>query len=480
MKKILLIDTNTTPFNEAFPVYPIGLDYIEGAIKKEGPYKTHILDLTRAGGPLSSPDFTQRKKKSLEIIKKILSGEHWDIIGLSLRNIDSTYPVGHGDPRLHYYLPDLLEYVDCVRACADKNAVIVLGGTAFSMMPEVFMERRRENGYGILGAAESSFPSVIGAVLAGEPVPRITRTATPGIGMLQNRSLIKKYMDMPVGESTFGIRTRLGCGQFCGYCPYPLISGPGQYLKGIDQVLEEIRLLRSVRREAGSGQPVRVMFADDIFNRPLAHAKEILRAMIEENEIPGSWHAYLDPKNIDEEFVELILRTNGWSRLVSAPASGGRSLRGYHFLFDIESGSSRMLKMIGKSFNMEDIMVSVNTFKKVARRFEEDPAVASVQFGFHVLLGYPGEDRESVKETCCLINELDPAHVQVQVGVRVYPKTRLAGETKGILWKTEEDLIKPLFADMNIHETLDWLKMYLHKRYTRIEQKGNMILINKA
>ncbi len=47
MANILLIDTNTTPFNEAFPVYPTGLDYLQGALKEKGMDEVHILDLTR-------------------------------------------------------------------------------------------------------------------------------------------------------------------------------------------------------------------------------------------------------------------------------------------------------------------------------------------------------------------------------------------------------------------------------------------------
>ena len=47
---ILLIDTNTTPFNEAYPVYPIGLDYLQGALKQSGFNNTRILDLRQAGG----------------------------------------------------------------------------------------------------------------------------------------------------------------------------------------------------------------------------------------------------------------------------------------------------------------------------------------------------------------------------------------------------------------------------------------------
>ena len=69
MKKILLIDTNTTPFNEAFPAYPTGLDYLQGALKEKGIEETRIVDLTRMGG-LTSSNFKARKKRSLDLIEK--------------------------------------------------------------------------------------------------------------------------------------------------------------------------------------------------------------------------------------------------------------------------------------------------------------------------------------------------------------------------------------------------------------------------
>ncbi len=35
-EKILLIDTNTTLFNEARPVYPLALDHLQGVLKQKG------------------------------------------------------------------------------------------------------------------------------------------------------------------------------------------------------------------------------------------------------------------------------------------------------------------------------------------------------------------------------------------------------------------------------------------------------------
>ena len=107
MPKILLIDANTTPFNEAIPVYPVGLDYVQGALKAAGFADTYLLDLRSAGGNL--PDYEQRRDVSLEILRRKLAEADWSIIGIGIRNIDSTYPPDPDQIDWHYYLPRIKE-----------------------------------------------------------------------------------------------------------------------------------------------------------------------------------------------------------------------------------------------------------------------------------------------------------------------------------------------------------------------------------
>ena len=237
--------------------------------------------------------------------------------------------------------------------------------------------------------------------------------------------------------------------------------------------------MKDLHANIRSIQPLRFMFADDIFNRPIGHAKAILKRMLEEDLIPDSWHAYLDPKNMDEEFIELIFRTNGWCQGMEKPAKYVRARRHFNLLFDIESGSDEMLKRIGKPFTIKDIIKSVNIYKRVAQGFLRKPEIASVRFGFHVLLGYPGENEATVRETCELINDLAPYQITVQTGVRIYPNTPLASETREILWRRDEDLIKPMFSDMDTDQVTSWFRRYLHKRYINVKPSGSMIFISE-
>lgn len=466
MARILLIDTNTTPFNEVYPVYPVGLDYLQGALKEAGFTETHILDLTRMGGPLDHLHLRNRKKISLELIHKALSEEHWDVVGLSLRNIDSTYPVGEGDAGLHYYLPDLLDYVNAVTKGPHSPTYTVLGGTAFTLMPEVFLENQPDHCFGVIGPGEK-FPELVGRLLNGGSPERMSSAPVSRIGTLQNGELIEKYLGIPTGQSTFGIRTRIGCGQRCSYCPYPVINGAEQILKAVDEVLAEITFLRGVIDRKGEGHLLQLMFADDIFNRPIEHAKAILKAVIENSLVPDSWSAYLDVKGIDEEFLDLVLRTNGWRQ------------ESFFFPFDIESGSPRILKNLGKPYRIEDILKAINAFSEIKKRYEKSSGFTSMEFGFHTLVGYPGEDEQSIRETCNLINETRPSRVAFQLGIRVYPNTPLAKETKGTLWHEEADLVKPLFSTIERSTLLGWLTRYLDPGYHGFFQKGNMIIAGR-
>lgn len=142
MAHILLIDTNTTPFNEAFPVYPIGPDYLQGAIAQAGLGQCEILDLTRLGRAMASSDIGRRGQISIRLITEGLAFGAWDVVALSLRNIDSNYPVLEGQEALHYYLPQLLAYLDAVQLGTGSSTAVLLGCTGFSIMPESFLAGR--------------------------------------------------------------------------------------------------------------------------------------------------------------------------------------------------------------------------------------------------------------------------------------------------------------------------------------------------
>ena len=111
-------------------------------------------------------------------------------------------------------------------------------------------------------------------------------------------------------------------------------------------------------------------FVDNTFNLPSLHAREICRRLIDE-ELDIRWWSILYPKDVDEELAELMARAGCEQVAVG-----------------FESGSERMLKSMNKKFTGQEV-------RQISKRFS-DHGIRQVGF---LLLGGPGETRESVEES---------------------------------------------------------------------------------
>jgi len=83
--------------------------------------------------------------------------------------------------------------------------------------------------------------------------------------------------------------------------------------------------------------------------------------------------------------------------------------------FGVDSGDKEMLRRLGRNFTPSDIKETV----RICR--QEGIAVM-----LDLLIGAPGETKESLKRTIETVKQSEPDCVGVAVGVRVYPGTPLA------------------------------------------------------
>ena len=462
---ILLIDTNTSFYNLAFPVYPLGMDYLQGSLLEKG-FEVQILDLSLAAGFEIGNQEEQREEKIWQALAKTMEGKKWDIIGVGIRNVDSTYQWNSSHDGFNYYLPTIQKYLHWINSFNREQSPIILGGSGFSMMPEEILGFLGEDYKGLVGPGERAFPEMVKGLVEGTALKRLSSDSHPAkIGTLQNIDLLKAY-SVYSPRASIGIRTKNGCGKQCHYCPYPQISGYSPVTKPLPDILKEIHFIRHL-----DGFPA-FMFTDDIFNSPLDHAKQVLRAMIEKGEIPETWHAYISPKEIDEEFVELVIESHGWNYPSQNASSTERTVI---FPFDLDSGSDRMLKKMGKDFTLDDVYRALQAFERVRQRLKS----LRLEKSYHFLLGYLGEDEESIRETCEFIRDTNPDKISVQVGIRIYPHTPLAQETQGILWQETQDLLKPIFIPVDRDKIIQWFVHYLPNQYILLNESGDMATFGK-
>jgi len=396
--RVLLISANTERMN-TLPL-PLGLACVAAASRKAG-HDAILLNLMFESDPAAA-------------IRDSIEGFHPEVIGISVRNIDDQNMAG---PK--FLLPPVQEVVSTCRSLSD--APIVVGGAGYSIFRKSAL-RYLGADMGIHGEGETVFPALLNRIAKGAPV-----SGLPGLDLPGQRptgsTFARNLDDLPLPEpglwipavanrSEFWVpaQSRRGCPLNCSFCSTSAIEGwpirrhsPKTVVKWLEQ------LVASGLRHFN--------FVDNTFNLPPYYAKALCRRILARRLDIDFW-CIIYPKWIDHELVQLMAQ------------AGCREVS-----LGFESGSERMLGNLNKRFKA----VEVTT---VAAMFAE----AGIYRRGFLLLGGPGETRESVEESLEFADSLDLDALKITVGLRIYPQTPLAATAlaEGVI-RPDEDLLSPTF-----------------------------------
>jgi radical SAM superfamily enzyme YgiQ (UPF0313 family) len=119
-----------------------------------------------------------------------------------------------------------------------------------------------------------------------------------------------------------------------------------------------------------------------------------------------------------------------------------------------ESGSERVLREMNKRFTPDDVRATSDVL-----------AAHGIRRAGFLLLGGPGETRETVEESIAFAESLHLDFLKVTVGVRVYPGTPLARRAvqDGMI-SGEDDLLFPRFY------LAHGLEPWIHERVAEFER----------
>jgi radical SAM superfamily enzyme YgiQ (UPF0313 family) len=395
--RILLISANRERM--PYPVAPLGLAYIAGALLAEG-HDCRAIDLCFSAD--IEGDLTQS-------VADFPPG----LIGISLRNLDNlTYP-----PSISY-LPELEETIAIVRRCTP--APIVIGGSGFSLAPLPLMQRLDVD-FGVVGEGEesmvelvqrlekkASFEGIPGVLIRGKdeflPPRPLDSFGIPARGVLDNERYLQE-------GGMANLQTKRGCPFACIYCTYPLLEGKRVRVRDVGEVVRE---LKDLQTEQGVDY---CYFVDDIFNYPPDYTEALLREMIAQG-VKMRWTAFVNPRFLTPEITPLMAK------------AGCQGVE-----LGVDSGSSKILSRYGKGFEIQDIINASQHCRK-----------ADLNFALYLLLGGPGEDEATLHDTFALMDRLDPTAVIIMLGIRIYPQTPLQEMAlqEGVI-KEDDDLLEPRF-----------------------------------
>ncbi len=394
MKKVLLISANM--MKKPYPVYPLGLDYVAGSLETR--YLTKILDMN---------EFS-----SLEALGEQVRQYAPDYIGLSIRNIDNTDTINSRG-----FLSDYQDLVGRIRQ--NSQATLILGGSGYTIFPLEFLHALNAD-YGIAGEGER-FPLLLDALENDADVSAIPGAVTKHTSQVDYQAwqgAMHRAFDPDATHTNYylsyggmlNLQTKRGCPFHCSYCTYPHIEGSKMRLFPPEDIARQARQLQ----DAGAKY---IFMTDSAFNASFEHSRLVADAFINAGlSIP--WGGF---------FAPTVPPADYYKRLADAGLT--------HVEFGTESMSNTMLKSLRKPFSTDDV------FKAHSNVLD-----AGLFIAHYFLLGGPGENEETLRETLIGVDRLEKAVFFFFCGIRIYPHTALyeTALREGQI-SASQNLLEPVF-----------------------------------
>ncbi len=397
--KTLLISSNTEWIN--MPTLPLGLALVAAATRRAG-HDVCFVDLLH-------------EKDPQQAVRRAISEHEPEVIGISVRNIDDQEM-----EKPHLLVRQVQPMIEECRA--SSNAPVVLGGPGYSIFPDEVLSYLGAD-YGISGDGEIVFPALLEEIRKGEDP-----SGLPGVHARGRKGAAEKefpddlnalplpgaelwsYVDPEIPDLWVPVQSRRGCPNDCSYCSTPLIQGRRIRSRPPRQVAE------SIEQMARAGFR-RFYFVDNSFNIPEPQALELCQ-LLRNLSMEIEWRCILYPHRVKENLIRSM-----------AEAGCVEVALGF------ESGCERILRRMNKRFTPGEVReISAMLASRGIRRI-----------GF-LLLGGPGETRDSVEESLAFADSLDLDLLRTTVGVRIYPGTPLArmAVEEGMI-DSRESLLSPRF-----------------------------------
>jgi tryptophan 2-C-methyltransferase len=418
--KILLVNTNRI----RPPIAPIALDYLAAALRTEG-HAVRMLDYNLAADCQAATAVA-------------FDGWRPDLIGLTFRNTDDCFFESGVS-----FVDILKDDIGRIRKFCDSP--IVVGGSGFAVKATAVLDACGAD-YGVHGDGEPAMcalaRAVTGQIQIAQVPGLIYRTAQQHSAADRGRAGARPSTDVttsmanrgragarpstqgfqpgtwhrnPVGYADLenlrlaardfvdnrtyfkfggqvGVETKRGCTGKCVYCADPIIKGSEIRTRLTADVVQELRNLLA--------QDIDYFhFCDSEFNLPASHATAVCRAIIDAGlRRDVHWYVYASPSAFSEKLM-ILMKHAGCAGIN----------------FGVDSGNDKMLAALGRDYDRSRLAEITHVCRDIG-----------ITVMFDLLLGGPGETRETLAETIDFMKQAAPDRVGVSLGIGVCPGTKFA------------------------------------------------------
>jgi len=405
--KIVLINPPTGfSYNPELSIsYPLGLMYIAATLEEKG-LAVKIIDFVN--------------DHNIGRMKKVIMDNKGDIFGISMLSDNRS---------------TAFSIINIIRKIY-KNAKVVLGGIHPTLFYKQILNTIDVDAI-FLGESELSFlryaiefkvakkdlkdiPGVAFRGTSGEIITTkntwvecIDKIPKPAFHLIE----LDQYKNS-VNEIDFHILTSRGCPFRCNFCSIPAIYKGRYRVHSVARVIEEMMIIQNFKKQG------RVMFHDDFFAVDTDRTRELCKGIIKKK-IRLKWTVRSRVDRVDFATLKLM-RESGCEAI----------------FFGVETGSPKILEAMNKKFSFEDV--------KRAFALTKESGIKTI---CNIMLGYPGEDKETLRETRELLSVVKPDKVYFSA-VRIFPGTVLYNQCveKGLIddsfWLEPKNRVPLYVADM--------------------------------
>ena len=211
-----------------------------------------------------------------------------------------------------------------------------------------------------------------------------------------------------------GVNIMFGCNNFCSYCIVP-------YVRGRERSRKPEAIVREIERLVADGVTEVMLLGQNVnsygknLENPISFAK--LLTMVEEVEgIERIRFMTSHPKDLSDELIEAI-RDN--SKICN------------HIHLPLQSGSSRLLKLMNRQYTKEHYLELVDKIRNT---------IPDISITTDIIVGFPGETEEDFEDTLDVVRKAkyDSAYTFIYSKRTGTPAAKMDGQVS-------EDIVKDRF-----------------------------------
>mgnify|MGYP001451366627 CR=1 FL=1 len=304
----------------------------------------------------------------------------------------------------------------------------------------------------VIGEGEETFYELSQALTGNRPFDEITGIAyrLPDGGVYQSpgRVLRKDLDELPFpnrkkidfkpylgvwkkhhGNSAMTVSTMRGCPYSCHWCSRG-VYGQSYRRRSAASVVAEIKQVQELYR------PDHLWFVDDVFT--ISHKwMQSFADELREQQVRPVYECITRADRLNTEVIRLLKETGCFRVWIGA-----------------ESGSQRIIDLMDRRVDVQTVREMINKAR-----------LAGIEAGTFIMVGYPGETEEDIRETLRHLKASDPTFFTITItypirGTELYSEVESVSNVNRISWRhtTDRDIdFKRAYSKEYYQQAIQWI-----------------------